>query len=156
MPLLVLGVGNILLGDEGVGVHVIRAMERLEIPEDVELLDGGTAGLDLLGSVASRDKVIVIDAVKGGSEPGTIYRFTASDVEVSEQCFASLHQITLLETLTLTQYMGCAPKEVIIFGIEPKKLDWGLELSTEVAVSVPKVLELVLKEIGIENALLRE
>ena len=146
-PVLVLGVGNILLGDEGVGVHVIRQLERHTLPLDVELLDGGTASLDLLDSIANRDKVVVIDAVKGGSEPGAIYRFTYSDIKAQRYIFTSLHQVGLLETLSIATYLNCMPREIIFFGIEPKQIDWGLELSPEAAATVPRVIELVLAEI---------
>ncbi len=147
-PVLVLGVGNILLSDEGVGVRVVEAMEGRELPDDVELFDGGTASVDLLDSLANRDRVIVIDAVNGGSEPGTLYRFTPDDITNQKQSFISLHQIGLLETLTIASYLGCAPREVIIFGIEPRKVSWGLELSPEVAAVVPRVIELVLSELS--------
>ena len=145
---LVLGVGNILLRDEGVGVHVVRALEDRPLPADVELLDGGTAALDLLNAIADRKKVIVVDAVRGGGEPGDIYRFHPEDAPPEAAQSVSLHQVDLLETLTSAELLGCAPQEVVIFGIEPKELDWGLDLSPEVAAVVPRVIELVLTEIG--------
>ncbi len=151
-PVLVLGVGNILLSDEGVGVRVVEAMEGRELPDNVELFDGGTASVDLLGSLANRDKVIIIDAVKGGSEPGTLYRFAPDDITNQRQSLTSLHQVGLLETLTIARYLGCAPREVIILGIEPNKASWGLELSPEVAAVVPRVIELVLRELGGKDA----
>lgn len=147
-PVLVLGVGNILLSDEGVGVRVIETMEGRELPDNVELFDGGTASVDLLDSLTNRDKVIIIDAVKGGNEPGTLYRFTPADITVQRQSLTSLHQISLLETLTMATCLGCAPREVVIFGIEPKEVGWGMELSPEVAVVVPTVIQLVLAELG--------
>jgi hydrogenase maturation protease len=146
-PILILGVGNILLSDEGVGVRVIEAMESLELPDDVELFDGGTASVDLLNNLADRDKVIIIDAVQGGSKPGTLYRFTPDDITVQRQNFTSIHQVGLLETLTTAKYLGCEPREVVIFGIEPKEVNWGLELSSEIRVVLPRVVELVLNEI---------
>ena len=140
--------GNILLSDEGIGVHVIEVMKDRDLPPDVELLDGGTASLELLNIMADRDKVIVIDAVKGGGEPGTIYRFTPDDIKYHSVTFTSLHQISLLETLTDAGYLGITPKTVIILGIEPKELDWGLEITPDVAASIPMVVELVLAELG--------
>ena len=150
--ILILGVGNILLSDEGVGVRVIEAMEGRELPDNVELFDGGTASVDLLDSLANRDKVIIIDAVKGGNEPGTLYCFTPADITVQRQNLTSLHQVGLLETLTMTEYLGCATREVVIFGIEPQKVSWGLELSPEVTAVVPRVVELVLNELGGKHA----
>jgi len=146
--ILILGVGNILLSDEGVGVRVIEAMREMKLPNNVELLDGGTASLDLLESLANRDKVIVVDAVIAGNEVGTLYRFTPGDITIQGQNPVSVHEIGLLETLTIAGYLGCAPREVIIYGIEPKETGLGLELSSEVAGIVPKVVELVLGEVG--------
>ncbi len=145
--ILILGVGNILLSDEGIGVRVIEAMKDRGLPDNVELFDGGTASVDLLDKLADRDKVIIIDAVKGGNEPGAVYRFTPNDVTIQKQNFASIHQVGLLETLTMADYLGCPPREVIIYGIEPKEIGWGLELSLEVAAAVQKVIELVLDEL---------
>ncbi|MFC2011827.1 hydrogenase maturation protease [Chloroflexota bacterium] len=142
-----MGVGNILLSDEGVGVHVVREMEGHNIPEDVELFDGGTASVDLLNVLANRRKVIIVDAVKTDSEPGTLYRFTPNDIKVEQQIHSSLHQIGLLETLQMTKHLNCEPDEVVILGIEPKNLSWGMKLSPEVAEVVPRVIELVLEEI---------
>ncbi len=150
--ILIMGVGNILLSDEGVGVHIIEAMEGRKLPDNVELFDGGTASVDLLNSLANRDKVIIIDAVKVGNEPGTLYRFTPDDITVQRQDLTSLHQVGLLETLTMARYLGCAPRQVIIFGVEPMKVSWGLELSPEVARVVPRVVELVLRELGGKDA----
>ena len=73
-PMLVLGVGNILLRDEGIGVRVVEAMQKLDLPPEVELFDGATAGMDLLNVLADRRKVIVIDAIEGDYEPGTVLR----------------------------------------------------------------------------------
>lgn len=146
--ILVLGVGNILQRDDGVGVRVIEHLRSLELPAGVEVFDGGTAALDLLNVVADRQKVIVVDAVQGGGEPGAIYRFAPNDVEVEPHPITSLHQIGLLETLAMAQHLGCSPQNVVIFGIEPKVIDWGLDLSPEVSAAVPNVAELILDEIG--------
>jgi hydrogenase maturation protease len=161
--ILVLGIGNILLRDEGVGVHVVSAMAdqaakgTLHLSEDVELVDGGTFGIDLLDTIAGRRKVIVVDAVQVTPEetadpskvgPGTILRFTSDDLAKRETADLSLHQIGLFETLTMARQLGCAVGEVVILGIVPKTLESGLELSPEVAAVVPKVIELVLAEIA--------
>jgi hydrogenase maturation protease len=147
-PILVLGVGNLLLGDEGVGVHVVQALRSHEIPANIELMDAGTGSLELLGLMADRNKVIIIDAVEGGGGPGAIYRFTPADISEEAHNPLSLHQVSLLDTLAMAEVAGCAPKEVIIFGIEPKNIGWRTELSPEVAAAVPKVIGLVLVEAG--------
>jgi hydrogenase maturation protease len=167
LPVLVLGVGNILLKDEGVGVHAVRELtaraERGGSPRrhDVELYDGGTFGIDLLDTIANRRKVIVIDAVrpvlrssgaaaaKGGADaaPGTVLRFTAADLVRPGRPDLSLHQVGLFETLAMARQLGCAPEEVVIFGVVPMALEPGLELSPEVAAVVPRVIDLVLAEL---------
>ncbi len=147
-PILVLGIGNILLRDEGVGVRVIEQMQKMHLPDDVELIDGGTAGADLLDVLAERRKVIVIDAVQADCEPGTVLRFNADDLVRPDGVGMSLHELGLGEALTMTRQLGCAPKDVVVFGIKPKDIECGLELSEEIVTSVPKVIELVLDEIG--------
>jgi len=144
---LILGVGNILLSDEGVGVRVIEAMRGVKLPDNVELMDGGTGAFDLFDVMADRNKVIIIDAVKGGGEPGAVYRFGPDDIRMQRQCLTSVHQVDLLDTLSLARLAGCLPQEIIIFGIESKELGWGLELSPKVAAVIPRVIELVLSEL---------
>ena len=157
-PILVLGIGNILLRDEGVGVRVIEQMQKIRLPGDVELVDGGTAGADLMDVLADRRKVIVIDAVQADCEAGTVLRFTADDIARPrplhkggarpDEIGMSLHKLGLREALTMTKKLGCALEDVVVFGIKPKDISCGLELSEEIATSVPKVIELVLQEIA--------
>ena len=151
-PVLVLGVGNSLLADEGVGVHVIRALEAQGCPPGVEFLDIGTGALDIIDFLADREKVIIIDAVKGDGEPGTIYRFTPDDMMIPSQTLMSVHQLDIPGILNIANLTNCAPQQVVIFGIEPKRIDWSLELSPEVAAVVTRVIELVLIELGGEHA----
>jgi hydrogenase maturation protease len=145
-PVLVLGVGNILLRDEGVGVHVVQAMQGIDCPDGVELCDGGTAGLDLLDVLADRRKVIIIDAMAGEHEPGMVLRLTPGDLAPPSGPGASLHELGLLQTLAVAGQLGCAPQEVVIFGIAPQEISYGLELSPEIAALIPEVIELVLAE----------
>ena len=147
-PILVLGIGNILLRDEGVGVRVIEQLQKIHLPEDVELIDGGTAGADLLDVLAERKKVIVIDAVQADCKPGTVLRFTAEDLTRPDRAGISLHELGLGEALTMARQLGCAPEDVVIFGIKSRDISCGLELSEEIKASVPKVVELVLAEIA--------
>lgn len=146
--ILVLGIGNILLRDEGVGVRVIEQMQEMRLPDDVELVDGGTAGADLLDVLADRKKVIVIDAVQADCEPGTVLRFTADDLVRPDGVGVSLHELGLGEALTMTRQLGCAPENVVVFGIKPKATACGLELSDEIAALIPNVIKLVLEEIA--------
>lgn len=146
-PILILGIGNILLRDEGVGVRVIERLQEISLPDDVELVDGGTAGADLLDVLANRQKVIVIDAVEADCQPGTVLRFSADELTQPDGVGMSLHELGLGQALKMTKQLGCEPKEVVVFGIKPRDISCGLEISEEIAAAVPKVAELVLAEI---------
>jgi hydrogenase maturation protease len=142
---MILGVGNLLLRDEGVGVQVIKALEDRPLPAGIELLDGGTLGIDLLAYISEAERIIVVDAVKGGGEPGAIYRLTPEILGQFKEQALSLHQVGFLEVLDLSEQLGNRP-EAIIYGIEPQVIDWGLELTEPVQAAVPRVVELVLVE----------
>lgn len=146
-PILVMGVGNILLSDEGVGVRVIEAMRDINLPDTIEILDVGTGALDIIDIIADREKVIIIDAVKGGSEPGAVYRFTPNDIAIQSPTPISVHQFDIPGTLNMAELAGCMPHQVVIFGIEPQRVEWGLELSPEVAAVIPRVIELITSEL---------
>lgn len=150
-PILVLGVGNSILKDEGFGVHVIAQLEErreeLGIPPEVDIIDGATLGLDLLYYIEGREKVIMIDIVNAGEKPGTLFRFNSDDIKTKVKTKVSMHQVTLFDVLTMAQVSGKMPKEAIIIGIQPGEIDWGLELSPEVASQIPRVIELVLEEL---------
>jgi hydrogenase maturation protease len=145
---LVIGTGNLLLKDEGVGVHVIQRLQEKKLPPDVEVLDGGTSGFDLLYEMEGRKHVVIIDAVKGGEEPGTIYRFSGNDVKAREKAFVSLHDINLADVFRLAELLGNKP-EIKVIGIEPKCIEPSLELSPEIEDKIPIVIGLVEEEIGI-------
>lgn len=146
-PILVLGIGNILLRDEGVGVRVIERLQKMRLPDNVELVDGGTAGADLMDVLAERKKVIVIDAVQADCEPGTVLRFSADVLTSNDRPGVSLHEMGLSEALNMTKKLGCAPENVVVFGIKPADISCGLELTEQISASIPRVVELVLEEI---------
>src|SRR5512140_3669686 len=106
-PTLILGIGNILLKDEGIGVHVIQAMEKMELPENVEICDGGTGGAALLDIVANREKLIVIDTVDADVEPGTVLKMNARDLANENKQSISLHEFGLVETLFAAAQLKC-------------------------------------------------
>lgn len=146
-PVLVLGLGNILLRDEGVGVRVVQAMEDMELPPGVELFDGATAGMDLLNVLVDRRKVIVIDAIEGDSEPGTVLRLSPDELAPPQGQCVSLHEIGVLEALTMVRHIGTPPDEVVIFGVKPKDVSCGLDLSPEIDRLVPGIIELVMADL---------
>jgi hydrogenase maturation protease len=145
---VVLGVGNLLLSDEGVGVHVVKRLSEMSLPPDVEVLDGGVAGLGLMNVIMGADRLIVIDAVKGGADPGSIYRFGPEDLtEYADGATLSVHEIGILEAIRLSDLLGYTPRTTVI-GVEPKSLDTGMELSQEIREKIPRIIELVLDELS--------
>lgn len=145
--ILILGIGNILLADEGVGVHVINYLRRQYIPDDVEILDGGTAGADLIEQICGRQKIIVIDAMYTGHRPGTIMRFNPQTLKPADAPQLSLHSLDLPQTLAMADLLGCPPQDVIIFGIQPEKIECSMELTPVIRAAVPEAAELILNEI---------
>jgi hydrogenase maturation protease len=149
--IVILGVGNILLSDEGVGVHVVNEMMKMEFPQNVSVIEGGTDGFRLLNIITEADRLIVIDAVKGDAVPGSIYRFDVEDVRSCPSGFkTSVHQIGILEVIDLSSLIGKTPQTTVI-GIEPKSLEMGMELSPEIKEKVPRIIELVLDELKIAS-----
>lgn len=141
-----IGIGNLLLKDEGVGVHVVRVLEGRELPPGVEVIDAGTATIELLPLLQEAERVVVIDAIKAGGEPGTVYRVSPEDLMATEGRPLSLHQVGLLEVLEMARQLG-SRAEVVIIGVEPKEISWGMELTPEIAAKVPKVADLALQEL---------
>lgn len=145
----IVGVGNLLLKDEGIGVHVVQALEKLGI-EGVKLIDAGTSP-DFPFLVQGLRKLLVVDAVQLGGQPGAVYRFPLSELDLEPEAVFSLHDVGLIENLKLAQTLG-GPGEVTIIGVEPAEIGWGLELSPVLREKFPRILDLVLEE---RNALLR-
>ena len=143
MNTLILGIGNLLLADEGVGVHAARALMDGCL-SGVEVQEIGTAILDALPALEKAERVIVLDAMQAQGKPGTIYRVPFEDCEGSH-CIASLHGFDLSRVLALTNRID-APN-VVVFGVEPGRIEWSMELSIQVAEAVPFLLEAVRKEI---------
>lgn len=146
---IVLGMGNLLLRDEGIGVHVANSLEGVPVPDNVslEVIDGGTLP-DAVLSLDAADKLIVIDAVQTGGETGAIYRFHPEDIDLDEVTITSLHQISLLENLWLMERFGDGPKDIVIIGIEPEDISLGLELSGKLQQLIPQIVRIVMEEIN--------
>ncbi len=144
----VLGVGNVLLRDEGAGIWVLRQLEaRYDFPPNVRLVDGGVLGLSLTGLMMESRRVLVIDAVRGGDEPGTIYRFDFEAKPAHIQYKDSLHQIDLMEAMGSLALIGDAP-EVTVIGVEYEDIvNWGMELTERVQKAVEPMVELVVQEL---------
>ena len=146
--LLILGVGNLLLSDEGVGVHVAQKMMEIDFPPEVQIMEGGTDGFGLMHVLLKADRVILVDAVKGGGPPGSIYRFEVEDCPPFPDIFkTSVHQISILEVINLSGLIGPTPRTTVI-GVEPKCLEMGMELSPQIEATIPKVIQLVREEVA--------
>ena len=138
-----MGVGNMLMRDDGVGVHVVRALRQTKPPPGVEVIDAGTSALDTIQLLRNVDRLIVIDAVKGGGEPGTLYRLSLEDISETRLQHMSLHQLTLLEALDMARLTGDCPEVVVIVGVEPKDISVGMQLSTVIEEKIPQVISVV-------------
>lgn len=146
---LVLGLGNILLSDEGVGVRAVEALvEQVPLPPDVEVLDGGTSGMDLLDQIAGRARLIVVDAVRTGRPPASVVRLAGDEVPAFFSAKLSPHQLGLSDVLAVLRLMDAAPAEITVIGVEPVSLDLGLDLSPAVAASLAEVLALLRTELA--------
>jgi hydrogenase maturation protease len=144
----IVGVGNILLKDEGIGVRVVRQLESTySFPHEIALIDGGTAGPHLLDLFSDYDDIIVIDAVQGGERPGTIYRFRLDQISSDTTMTLSIHQMGVLEIFSQARLLGKEPN-VTFIGIEPQDITaWGMELTPLIREKIPALIELVLKEL---------
>jgi hydrogenase maturation protease len=145
--IVVLGVGNILLSDEGIGVHVANELMKMDLPPEVSVVEGGTDGFRLLNVITEADRLIVVDSVKGGAEPGSIYCFDINEVRNCPPGFTtSVHQIGILEVINLSELVGKKPHTTVI-GVEPKSLAMSLELSPEIKAKIPRIIELVIDQL---------
>lgn len=143
-----MGVGNELLSDEGLGVKFLKELEDAGLPDNVELFEGGTAGLEIIHAIQDFDFLIIVDAVNAHSEPGALFRFRPTDTGVFPEEFqVSFHQVGIIEVLTLAGLVGNAP-QTMIYGVQPKTLEWGLELSPDIKAVFPNLKKHVLDEIN--------
>ncbi len=146
-PLLVLGIGNVLLRDEGVGIRVIRELEalaergELDLPADTELLDGGTLGLDLLPRISDARALLLVDAIDIRDEPGTIRILRGPEIQGASSGQASPHQVGIGDLIAAARLMGTLPDAVILVGVQPLEIAVGLELSPPVLAAVPRAVE---------------
>ena len=151
---LVLGLGNPLRGDDGIGPRVVEELEARGLPKGVTALDAGTGGLDILRIIEEWQDVVIVDAAdmdagRGEVCPGQFVRFTPNQVTVQESSDPfSLHHAGLAEVLALARAMDQALPSIVIFGVQPKEVGWGEGLSPEVEARLPALLEAVLEEVA--------
>lgn len=141
---LILAIGSVLRGDDGVGAAVIDALQDAELPPDVDTLDGGTPGFEMLLLMQGYERVIVVDAADMGRNPGEWLRFTPDEVRLQARDMylrGTLHYAGLAEALSLGSAMGMLPGEIIVYGVQPESIDWVSELSPAVQAAVPAVCD---------------
>ena len=148
MGKFVLGIGNVLLKDEGIGCHVAHALAGIPLP-DVKIIDGGTCP-DVVQFLEGADKLVIVDAVKGGGMPGQIYRFHLEDITLEQKPFLSLHDLGLVDSLMLMQ-LWHKTGEAVVIGVEPRDINWGLELSPELQEKMPQIIDAILAELNNTN-----
>ncbi len=132
MKILVLGVGNVLLTDEGIGVRTVESLlEQYQFPENVEVVDGGTAGMELIEIIANQAHVILIDAVNTGAEAGTVVTLNDDEVPALFRSRISPHQLGISDLLGVMALTGETPKHFTLFGVVPFSMATGVELSPQ-------------------------
>jgi len=146
--ILIAGIGNLLLTDEGIGVHIVQELSRLKLPENVELADIGTASFDLLTFMQEKDKVIIIDALASDDKPGTLYRLSPEDlISGKRKLLTSLHQFGIPQVLNLIKQKD-QKTEVVIFGIVPKDYQtYGTDLTPELEKTLPEIIQKILESL---------
>ncbi|MBS7622356.1 hydrogenase maturation protease [Candidatus Bathyarchaeota archaeon] len=153
MKILVAGVGNLLKCDDGLGPHVIERLKEVRLPPNVEVMDLGTSGMDILHYSADYDKIIFIDAVRLGKPPGTVYRMKPrqvqiADDEIRDMVYMSMHEVDLERVIAIGRRLRQMPENLVIIGCEPKETSRiGIGLTEEVNSTVPRIIRLILEEI---------
>ena len=148
MKVVVLGVGNTLLTDEAIGVRAVEALQqRYRLPSEVTVIDGGTAGMELLESLEDLDKLIIVDCVRVGQPPATVIRRVDDEVPAFFRTKISPHQIGISDVLAALTLRERFPQRLALIGIQPKELETGIELTPEVAATIPVVLAMVVGEL---------
>ncbi len=144
---VVIGLGNPLRGDDGVGPRVVAELNRRGLPEGVEALDMGTGGLDLMRVLEGQHRVVIVDAADIGQEPGQFVRFTLDQARlVYGADRLSFHHAGLGEVLALTNALGRDLPEMVVFGVQPAEIGWGEGLSPLVEAGLPTLTAAVLEE----------
>jgi hydrogenase maturation protease len=146
----IIGIGNVLAGDDAVGPHVVRMLEaRYELPQGVEVIDAGTPGYDLTAFLVGQDAVVLVDAVKARAAPGELRTYDKAALLEKKPILAmSPHEPGVREALLNADFMGVTPAVVRLVGIVPAATDTGIGLSPEVRAALPAAVEAVARELA--------
>ena len=150
MRVVVLGVGNILMSDEGVGVHAVTELaERYDIPDCVEIIDGGTSGMDCLDRIADADLLLIADCMRSKDKaPGTITRLADDEINAWFKTKISPHQVGLSDVLAACCFHGISPKHVVLVGVQPESFETSMELTPAIAAVLPNVVGRLVAELA--------
>ena len=144
---LILGLGNPLRGDDGLGPRVIEELEQRSLPDGVTAIDGGVGGLSLLRYLEDWERVLIIDVADVGLQPGQFLRFTPQEARLLEnECSFSVHGAGLGEAIALGNALGREMAEIVIYGLQPESLEWRQGLSPAVEAGLPALMKAVLDE----------
>jgi hydrogenase maturation protease len=147
MHITLLGLGSLLMQDEGVGIHAVRDIQEHYETPGLEIIDGGTGGMDLLPYIENRDRLLVVDAANFGKEPGYIGVLRNEEIPALFGVKASLHHLGLADVLAAAQLMDMAPKEICLIGIQPQTIALGLELTDLIQKKLPDLVALTIKQL---------
>lgn len=146
---LVLGLGNSIMADDGVGPRVIELLNSdPRLPVNVELLDGGTLGLDLLPYLEGVGALVIVDAVETGKAAGTMVRLSGEDVPIAMETKLSPHQMGMKDLLAVSRLMGHLPEDIVLIGVQPERLEMDTELSASVNDVLPELVNMVISELS--------
>ena len=147
----VLGMGNLVHADDGVGVHAIQRLQQdPRVPPGTTLLDGGTHGLGLLPHIAGFSRLLVIDAIDAGEPPGTVVRFEGSALH-GLPGKSSVHQLGFADMMVALRLLGESPPELVVLGVQPLSTEWSVELTTPVRDALPALLDTVIRQLEVWN-----
>ena len=146
---LVLGLGNVLLQDEGLGVKALnRLVEQYHLPDNVRIMDGGTLGMHLFPYLDDCTHLLILDAVETDSPPGTSARVAGPDLEQALSRKLSMHQAGVPELLAVGRLVGNLPAQVVVCGLQPETVEWGLDLSPTIAEQMDCLVSLAIEALG--------
>jgi hydrogenase maturation protease len=147
VPLLVLGLGNVLCGDDGLGVVAVHLLERrYRGPDGVQVLDGGTLGLSLLPYLEQAEQAILVDAIRADHPPGTLVRLEGDDVAPAVAARLSVHQVGVVDLLDAARWRGRLPQRLVLLGLVPESLELGVRRTAAVEAALPALVEAVVAE----------
>jgi hydrogenase maturation protease len=146
-PTVVVGIGNLLRTDDGLGVHAIKKLQSdSRVPADISLIDGGTFGIELLGYLEGCSRLLLLDAIDVGERPGTMVRMAGVELH-GLPCGASVHQLGVADLLATLPLVSDMPRDVVLLGVQPASTDWGTELSPLAQASLDALIDAAVEQL---------